>query len=168
MRWDDLFADLVGQWEAQARWEAEEEIRELAHAEMAATTFADRVRARRSHQLTVRVSNGQDYTGTVRDVSSHWIVLADGHRRHLIPIAAMVAAWPLAGSAPPARGVERALGLGHVLRALARDGQPVVARTAGGDHRGRLVRIGGDHLDNASETGVVTIAWAGRLCVSSR
>ena len=122
MRWDALFADLQAQWEAEVRAEGDAEIRELAEAEAAGTAFADRLRARRGAAITVRLADGSDRAGVVTDSAPEWVVLADGERRHFVPISAIAIAWPLAGAAPAAGRVERGLGLGHVLRALGKPG----------------------------------------------
>jgi len=167
VRWDALFADLQAQWEAEVRAEGDAEIRELAEAEAAGTAFADRLRARRGTAITVRLPDGSDRAGVVTDAAPEWVVLAEGERRHLVPISAIAIAWPLAGAAPAAGRVERGLGLGHVLRALANEGQEVVVRTHGGDHAGLLVRVGADHLDVAGGTGVMSVPWTFLLSVSS-
>lgn len=168
VRWDALFADLQAQWEAELRAEDDAQILEMAQAEAAGTRFGDRLRARRGSPLTVRLADGSDRVGLVSDVAQEWVLLAEGERRHLVPVAAIALAWPLAGAAPAPSAVERGLGLGHVLRALAEEGQDVVVRTSGGDHTGRLVRIGADHLDLATATGVLTVPWPAMLSVSSR
>lgn len=167
MRWDALFADLQAQWEAELRAVDDDEIRDLAEAEAAATHVADRIRARRGQQLSLRLLDGSDRTGLVVDVAQEWVLLGEGERRHLVPVAAIAMAWPLAGTAPEAPAIERGLGLGHVLRALAAEGQGVVVRTRGGDHAGRIVRVGADHLDLAASLGVLSIPWAALLSVSS-
>jgi hypothetical protein len=167
VRWDDLFADLQAQWEAELRADDDVEIRELAEAEAAGTSFGDRLRARRGAPLTVRLADGSDRTGVVADVAQEWVLIAERERRHLVPVAAIAVAWPLGGAAPAPGAVERGLGLGHVLRALAAEGHDVVVRTRGGDHAGLLVRVGADHLDIAAHTGVLSIPWAALLSVSS-
>lgn len=168
VRWDSLFADLQAQWEAELRADDDDEIRELAEAEAAGTRFGDRLRSRRGAPLTLRLSDGSDRVGVVSDVAQEWVLLAEGERRHLVPVQAIALAWPLAGAAPAPSVIERGLGLGHVLRALAGEGQDVVVRTRGGDHTGLLVRVGADHLDIAAATGVLSVPWTALLSVSSR
>jgi hypothetical protein len=167
MRWDALFADLQAQWDAEVRAGDDAEILELAEAEAAGTTIGDRLRARRDGELNLRLLDGSDRTGRVADVAQEWVLLADGERRHLVPVAAVALAWPLGGAAPAASAVERALSLGHVLRALAGEGQPVLLRTWGGDHTGRIVRVGADHLDLSTPVGVLSAPWTAILSVSS-
>lgn len=168
VRWDSLFADLQAQWEAELRAGDDAEIRDLAQAEAAGTRFGDRLRARRGASLTLRLADGSDRVGTVGDVAQEWVLLAEGERRHLVPVAAIALAWPLAGAAPAPSAIERGLGLGHVLRALAGEGQDVVVRTHGGDHTGLLARVGADHIDVAATTGVLSVPWSALLSVSSR
>jgi hypothetical protein len=167
VRWESLFADLQAQWEAELRADDDAEIRELAEAEAAGTRLGDRLRARRGEPLTLRLVDGSDRSGVVGDVAQEWLLLAEGERRHLVPVAAIALAWPLAGAAPAPSRVERGLGLGHVLRALAGEGQHVVVRTRGGDHTGLVVRVGADHVDLATAVGVLTVPWAALLSVSS-
>ena len=78
--------------------------------------------------------------------------------------------------APQPGVVERRLGVSHVLRAIAREGVSVRIRSTAGDFRGRVVRVGIDHLDAAldlvpqratGEATVVTIAFGGLLVVES-
>ena len=167
MRWDDVFAELAAELAAVEREEAEARLGELVAAEFAGTTFADRCRARRGQSLTLRLQDGSTRSGTVRDATRGWLLLADGDRRSLVPLTAVVLAWPLQGSAPEPRPVEARLGLGHALRALAEDHLPVLVRTTAGDHRGQIVRVGADHLDLAGGAGVLTVPWRGLLSVES-
>lgn len=167
VRWDALFADLQAQWQAEISADSDAEVHELAEAEAAGTSFADRLRARRGSMITLRLADGSDRAGVVTDAAPEWVVLAEGERRHLVPVSAIAIAWPLAGAAPAADRVERGLGLGHVLRALGNQGQEVVVRTHGGDHAGVLVRVGRDHLDVAGSTGVMSVPWTLLLSISS-
>lgn len=167
MRWDDLFADLQAQLHAAAETEAQWEVAELAETEIARTTMADRWRARRGQDLQVRLGDGSDRDGTVVDAATEWFVLARGGRRILVPGAAVVLVRPLGPSAPPPGRVERALGLGHVLRAMAHEHLAVGVCTLAGTYRGRLVRVGADHVDVATDGGVVTVAWRALVSVES-
>ena len=167
MRWDDLFADLQAQFDAAADEHVPMQVAELAEAEIATTMLPDRWRARRGERLQVRLRDGSDRDGVVSDAAQDWLVLAGEARRSLIPRTAVVLARPLGPSAPGPTRVERALGLGHVLRALAQERLEVVVHTIAGTYRGRLARVGGDHCDLVDARGVVTIAWSGLLSVDS-
>lgn len=167
MRWDDLFADLQAQFDAAVSDQVPFEVTELAEAEIAGTTLADRWRARQGAALQVRLRDGSDREGVVTDATPEWVVLARGRRRILIPRQAVVLAQPLGPSAPESTTVERALGLGHVLRALAQERMEVVVHTVAGAYRGRLARVGGDHCDLAGDGGMVTISWQHLVSVES-
>ena len=173
MRWEALFADLAGQWEAALRVADESLVADLAETEMGQTLLADRLRAKRAETLTVRLSDGSEHAGVVLDASPQWLLLGAGPRRVLIPVTAVAAAWPLGPVAPPAGTVERRLGVGHLLRAIAREGAVVRVRALGFEVRGSIVRVGSDHLDvspgdaSAGAAPPVSIALAGLLSVAS-
>lgn len=147
VRWEALFADLEGQFAAAAQAGREDEIIDLTEAEMATSTLADRLRARVGGLLNVRLVGGTLARGEVLDATPQWLLLAEQGRRVLVPLHAVVAAWPLGEVAPEASVTERRLRLTHVLRAIAREGAAVLVRTADGDHRGWLTRVGADHVD---------------------
>lgn len=164
MRWEALFEDLESQFRA-ARAD-EEEVADLTEAELAQVSLADRLRARHGQEVSLRLQDGSDVTGTVVDVAVQWLLVADPGRRVLVPSAAVVAARLLGGAAPQAPVVERRLRLTHVLRALAREGGALVVRTTAGDYRGRLTRVAADHVDVDAEGGAtVTLALAHVLAV---
>ena len=165
MAWDEVFAELAAELAAAERDEEEARLGDLVAAEVAGTTFADRCRARRGKPLTVRLTDGSSRTGTVRDATRAWVLLTEGDRRVLVPLSAVVLAWPLRGSAPEPGPVEGRIGLGHALRALAEEQSAVLVRTAAGDHRGRIVRVGADYLDLAAEPNVLTVPWRALLSV---
>ena len=174
MRWEALFADLQAQWDAARRAEDEARVADLAEVEMGRTFLADRLRARRNDTVTLRLSDGSEVAGLVLDAAPQWLLLRTGPRRCVVPVTAVAAAWPLGAVAPEPGPVERKLGVGHVLRAVAREGAAVRIRSAGLEVRGRIVRVGADHLDvapvppaSAGGAFVVSIAFGGLLVVES-
>ncbi len=167
MAWDDVFAELAAELAAAERAEDDARLGDLVAAEVAGTTFADRCRARRGGHLTIRLVDGSTRTGLVRDATRAWVMLAEGDRRTLVPLSVVVLAWPLHGSAPEPGPVEARIGLGHALRALAEEQLAVLVRTIAGDHRGRIVRVGADHLDVVAEAGALTVPWRALLSVDS-
>ncbi|SEE99152.1 hypothetical protein [Ruania alba] len=167
MRWDDVFSDLQAEFDEALRSEDEAEIAELVRAEVAGISLADRCRARRGQELTVRLCDGSDRSGLVLEANRAWLLLGAGERRVLVPIDAVVLAWPLASAAPEPGVVEARAGLGRALRALAQNGTEVLVRTVAGDHRGRLARVGADHCDVITSQAVISVAWAGLLSVES-
>jgi hypothetical protein len=149
MRWELLFADLEAQLDAARAAELAAEVADLTRAERATVPVVARLRATRGAPLTVRLAGGDLVTGTVVEVAEQWLLLGDGPRRALVPLSAVAAVAGLTPTAQPATGgqVARRLGLGHALRALARDRVVVRIATDGGEVAGRLDGVGADHVD---------------------
>lgn len=171
MRWEALFSDLAGQWDAAQRADDDARIADLTELEMGRVHLADRLRGRRDETMTVRLLDAHEVTGRVLDAAPDWVLLGVGERRCLVPRAGIAAAWPLSVAAPEAGVVERRLGIAHVLRAIAREGATVQVRTVAGVYRGRLVRVGADHVDVVVESprrrAPVTVVLATMLSVES-
>jgi hypothetical protein len=168
MRWEALFDDLERQFLHAARLAEDEEVADLAEAEQAQVSLADRLRARHGREVTLRLRDGSDVSGTVVDAAVQWLLVADAGRRVLVPTAAVAAVRSLGAAAPEAPVVERRLRLTHVLRAVAREQSEVVVRTTAGDYRGRLTRVAADHVDVATEPGTaVAVALAHVLAVQT-
>ncbi|WP_298460346.1 hypothetical protein [uncultured Cellulomonas sp.] len=148
MRWEALFADLEAQLAAAEAAEVTAQVAEVTRAERATVTLGGRLRAARGGAVTVRLRGGELVTGTVLDVAGQWVLTGDGPRRALVPLAAVDAVRGLAPASHPDEGVvSRRLGLGHALRALARDRAAVRISTDGGQVTGRIDGVGADHLD---------------------
>ena len=167
MSWDKLFDDLQAQFEAVVRQDESVEVPHLAEAEAAGIVVADRIRACAGQELTVRMRDGSTRVGKVQEATRSWVRLADGARSSVIPLTAVVAAWPLRGSAPEPGRIEARVTLGHALRALAQQRVAVFVHTEAGDHRGVVVQVGADHLDLLANGTVLTILWSGLLSIDS-
>lgn len=173
MRWEALFADLQGQWDAARREDDDARIADLAELEMGRTSVADRIRARVGLQLSIRLLDGSEASGVLLDAAPQWLLLRSVERRCIVPMSALVVAWPLGAVAPEAGVVESRLGMTHVLRAVAREGVTVRIRAVGTDIRGRIVRVGADHLDvvidpvERSASSSVTLALRSLLAIES-
>lgn len=173
MRWEQLFADLEGQLAAGAAAAGRSELADLVRAERARVQLADRVRAALGARVRVALADaGPPLEGELADAGADWLLLALSERRRaLVPAAAVDVVTGLSFAvAPPAGRVESRLGLGHVLRALARDRATVQVRTRGGAVAGRLERVGADHVDLTPEHpagGAVTVPWSAVCAVVS-
>lgn len=149
MRWEALFDDFEAQL---AAWEAREhagEVAERIRAERARIDLSQRLLAHSGRRIAVRVVSGE-VAGTLADVAPAWIVIADSSAQYLVPTAAMLWVEGLGrdASSPPGR-VLRALGLGHAVRALARDRASVGVQLRGSTVHGTIDRVGADHFDLA-------------------
>ncbi|MGN8245994.1 hypothetical protein ACTHAM_003124 [Cellulomonas soli] len=149
MRWEQLFADLEGQVRAGRVADARAEIAELVRAERAAVHLVDRLRAGVGRPLRLEVHGVEPVHGVLLDATGEWLLLATAAaRRALVPTAALLGVDGLDPHVAPAAGVvESRIGLGHALRALARDRVAVRVEVAGATWRGRVERVGADHVD---------------------
>jgi hypothetical protein len=105
-------------------------------------------------------------------VAPQWLLLSDERGRALVPTASVVTVTGLGRQVAPEPGtVLRRLGLGHVLRGLARDRAPVTLHAGSSTLSGTIDRVGADHLDlalhaqgevrrAAAVSGVATVAFA--------
>lgn len=151
VRWENLFADLEARLVAAERAELLADVPELTRAELGGVALGDRMRAALGAAVSLDLTGGGRLTGTVVEVDVAWVLVADGPRRHLVPLAALAAVGGLGRSvAAPAGSVTRRLGLGAVLRALARDRAVVRVTHRAGQVRGRIDAVGADHLEVAA------------------
>ncbi|WP_315097583.1 hypothetical protein [uncultured Cellulomonas sp.] len=162
MRWEALFADMEAQLAAGRLADVRADVAELARAERASVALADRARASVGRSVRVLVGEADVIEGILLDATPEWLLLGTSPvRRALVPLTAVEAVDGLEVHAAPAPGaVEGRLGLGHALRALARDRAVVRVRSGGSDLTGRIERVGADHLDLADVGGVPRGAWA--------
>ena len=121
MRWDDLFADLGAQWEAESRRELDAEVADRTRRERALVSLYDRLSAAGDEILTVSLRSGGRVTGRITDVGDGWFLLgAPGSGPQLVPFAGVTAVKGLSSRVGgPATG--RRFGLGYALRGLSRD-----------------------------------------------
>jgi len=177
VRWDELFDDLDAQWEAVERDELLAEVADRSRREAARIRLVDRLRGNVGASVAMRLA-GEDVHGLVTRVGSDWVLLDAGPGTEiLVPLTAIVTVQGLStrSAEPASEGVVTArLGLGHVLRALARDRAEVVVVGIDGSRRtGRIDRVGADHLELAAhEAGepsrvreVQYVAFGGLACV---
>lgn len=150
MRWSALFADMELQLEAADRHDRDQAVADLTRAERASVGLSDRLRSCVGLDLRVTLRDGTLVGGSVRDVGPAWLLLVDAPRECLVPFGAVatVAGLP-AFSAPPDGVALRRLGLGHALRAVARDRTVVRVATTAGETVGRIDGVGADHVDVA-------------------
>lgn len=148
MRWAALFQDFEAQLDAAQRADLNARSSELARVEAGAVELADRFRAAHGRQLRLRLRNGRDVIGVVDEVASTWLLLSTQYGATLIPAHAVDVVHQLDSGAQSQRSEVRArLGLGHTLRALARDRVLVRVATVSGDITGMIDQVGRDYLE---------------------
>lgn len=187
MRWTVLFEDFEAQLAAASVADNFARATELARIEASAVTVADRLRAATGDDVRLVLQDGRSIVGMVQDVANEWLLMTGdlGTRRGgqtLIPVAAIDVVHRLGWHVSPERSPVRArLGLGHTLRALARDRVTVRVGLASADLVGRIDRVGKDHLDlnprietgsgrmadrAGQGSGLVLIPFGALMCVS--
>jgi len=152
MRWEELFADLEGQLEEAERAEFTAEVAERSRYEHGRLRLVDRLAAGVGAVLALRVQGVGRLVGRCADAGPDWLLVEEGPREALVPLAAVLAVAGLDGSSVPpgGEGPVRALGLRLVLRRLVRDRAPlIVALTDGAVLTGTLDRVGADHVELA-------------------
>ncbi|MBK9475326.1 MAG: hypothetical protein IPL94_03555 [Tetrasphaera sp.] len=151
MRWDALFDDLEGRFEAEERLDRDAEIADRTRQERGAVALLTRVAAHRG-VLRVRLMTGSAIEGTVADLGSDWLLLQspDGHRELLVPISAVLAIEGLGPRSALARTARR-FPLRSALRGIARDRTPIrLHDLAGSVTTGTLDVVGADFVDVAA------------------
>jgi hypothetical protein len=172
MRFERIFDDLEGQFAHQQQQEVRAVSEDLTRAEQAQLTLADRLRGAAGHALTLHLGTALRVGGTVQDVGTEWVSLAveGGGRRAVVPLCAVALVEGLPTRARPAEETLRsALGLGSVLREIARDRSVVRLETTAGGLIGRIAAVGADALDlRTLPTGEPTAApGSARLTVTT-
>ncbi|WP_307864961.1 hypothetical protein [Myceligenerans salitolerans] len=170
-RWSNLAADLDALAEAQEAAETDAVVAELTRAEHAATGLASRLRAAIGVAVAVDLPDGEPVRGVVGDAAGTWLLLEAAARspeRHLVPLAAIDGVSGLgAGSVPAPR---REIAMTTLLRDLQRDRRTLLVRTRGQVYRGRIARVGADHLDldvlDGRHREQRVVPFAALLCVS--
>lgn len=150
MRFERIFDDLEGRFAHQQDQEVRAVSEDLTRAEQARLTLADRLRGAGDHVLTVHLGPELRVSGTVHDVGAEWVSLAakSGVRTAVVPLAAVALVEGLPPRARPAEEALRSpLGLGSVLREIARDRSVVRLETAAGVVIGRIAAVGADMVD---------------------
>ncbi|NAZ88147.1 hypothetical protein [Kineococcus indalonis] len=172
MRWDDLFADLDARLAHAERLEREAEVADRQARDVASVDLLGRLLAT-DGELSVQLPDGSWVGGLVRAAGPGWVLLAAGApapRQVLVPTAAVCAVRGLTRRSSPPGAVVARRTLVLALRALAGADVRVLVRTRAGDLRGRLARVGADHVDVAVPTGRgtegVTVPYASLLSVT--
>jgi hypothetical protein len=153
VRWERLFADLAAQLATAEAAELAGEVSDRSRREVARLHLADRVRLAVGAEVTAGVAGLGTLAGRlVRSGPGWWLVTADGAD---VLVCAEAVSWvgglpALAAEPEVTPEVERRLGLGYVLRGIARDRSAVtVVLTDATVLTGTIDRVGADFIDLA-------------------
>lgn len=153
-----LFEELEQQAEALHLSERDAEVADRAPAEYAAVTLAARLHASLGLAVRLGVVGLGAVQGEVRRVGPEWLGLRGGRgtapegpvQDWFVRLAAVRSVRGASSQAvgEPARPVTARLGIGSVLRGLARDRVPVVVHQIdGSSSAGRVRRVGADFVE---------------------
>ena len=172
MRWDDLFTDLEARAAHEHRQEFEAEVADRRLRDVATVALADRLVGTcgsPGSDVALQLPDGAWVSGAVRDVGLEWVLLLTP-RQVLVPLAAVTAVRGLAAiSGPPTTAVRARRTFLLAVRALSGAAVTVLVRTRAADVRGRLERVGADHVDVVTATGprtVLTVPFAAVLSIA--
>jgi hypothetical protein len=147
MRWEQLFADLEAQWEAEQRRDLDAEVADRTRRERASVGLYERLAAGVGQEVRAALRGGPVVVGEVVDVGSGWVLLHAASGPVLVPLVALVAVSGLSARAGGS-AVGRRFGLGYALRGLSRDRAVVeVLDVAGGRVTGTIDAVGSDCFD---------------------
>jgi hypothetical protein len=152
MRWEDLFADLEAQVDALGLAERAAEVAELTRLESSRLDLASRLRPAVGTSITVRCLGGTVLSGRLGAVGPGWLLLDEGAGREALLATAAVTSVAGLGRLSGAAGsaVDARLGIGQVLRGVARDRSVVrICLTDSTVFDGTLDRVGSDYLELA-------------------
>ena len=154
VRWDALFADLEARLAAEDDMDRDLSAAELARAEAAALTLAERFLASIGHPVVLRTRSGAGVRGEVSGAGADVLLLRDGADLVVVPAAAVASVSGLARTGATARSARSRLGLRSVIRELAVAREPVRLLAGAREVRGIVHRVGADHLDIGVGAGV--------------
>lgn len=154
MRWQQLFADLEAQFEAERDATDRGEVSSRTRHEVGALQFRDRLAGALGSPVVLSCRGAGAVPGTVADVGSDWLLLVDDQGREcLVALSAVVSVTGLGRRTAPAEdeGAVRArLDLRRALRGLARDRAAVqVVLDEGTRLHGTIDRVGADFVELA-------------------
>lgn len=156
MRWDELFADLSGQSDADEAAALAAEVADRSRWEAGQTRLTDRIRGWQAVPVAVGLPAGETLHGPLLAVGQDWLVVGDGREDCLVPAHAV--RWlqlrgpraVLTGAARGSAASVHRLRLVHAVRLLVRDRAYVRVRLAEGETvSGSVDRAGADHVDLA-------------------
>ncbi|HET7734704.1 MAG TPA: hypothetical protein VFK52_01910 [Nocardioidaceae bacterium] len=172
VHWEERLLRELDDLELQAEGlhlaERDATVAELSQSTYAEVALVDRLHASVGLPVTLVLSGGTVVEGVVSRAGRDWLALVQGRVEYVARLGAVVRVRGASARAvaEEARGVTAKLGLGSVLRQVARDGRQVaLTGTDGLVLRGSVRRVGRDFLELELEGGGVELLGFGGLAV---
>lgn len=148
MRFERIFEDLEGRLAHHEQQEMRAVSEDLTRAERAQLTFADRLRGSQGARLTLHLNTGSRVIGVLEHVGEGWVALRESAGPVIVPLPRIALVEGLRGRARPAEdSLVGEMGLGAMLRRIARDRSTVRLETTAGALVGRISAAGADAVD---------------------
>jgi len=161
-RWEMLFAQLESEFAFDELVSRQALASDLSRAETARISVHQRLKASAGQCIDVHLNQGRSLTGTVVNCHKQWLLLTIGARGIIVPNRSIVGVGMLSRKAisepepersPQSLPKDKAVGnprevtLNSVLRSIARGRNVVRVVAHGHEYRGRIQRVGSDHID---------------------
>lgn len=148
-----FIADLESRFDQERRDVDEQDIADLVVEERAAISLVQRLLAHIDQPIAVAVRGGVRVSGTLREATQTWILIADDRGETLIPLAALAEVSTLGRAVPTSDRVLARLSIASVLRRLAQEHIMLVIDHDAGSLNGVVEAVYSDHVDvRASRT----------------
>jgi hypothetical protein len=156
MRWDDLFSDLEAQLGAAQDAQFQADVSDLTRSERASIKLAERLLTARGRSVALTLRDGEAVLGVVVDAAVQWLLLGASGPQTLVPMRAVALVSGLPPRTSHVTEVERRLGIGHALRALARDRARVIVDFGAGEVTGLIAVVGADYVEVSTSVGAMS------------
>lgn len=156
MRWDALFLDLEAQMGAAEDAQFQADVSDRTRSERASIELAERLLSARGEPVTLTLRHGETVQGIVVDAAVQWLLLGATGPQTLVPMRAVALVSGLAPRTTHLSDVDRRLGIGHALRALARDRARVIVDYGAGEVTGLIAVVGADYVEISTSVGAMS------------
>ena len=152
MRWDEVLADLDGQFDAALALELADEVGDRSRREVAALSLRQRLLGADGHLLEVMTTAGR-WNGRLARVGRDWLLLEASDKRNpaedtVVALSAVLWVTGLGRESGLDGALSQRLDLPHALRRLARDRLPVTLVLTGATSvQCYLGRVGSDFIE---------------------
>ena len=129
------------------------EVQDLTRSERAGIELAARLVSAKGLPIALTLVDGETVRGVLVDAAAQWLLLGATGPQTLVPVRAIALVSGLPPRTTELTEVEKRLGIGHALRALARDRARVIVDTVAGSTSGLVGMVGADFIEVSTTVG---------------